>query len=130
MPEITSVTLSFVSQTASEARLKAHWTMTFDEKDIAAHQVYNWELFLENDVPNDLEWRRRRIARGSVAAAQGTVEIERTRDVDRNFLNEDYLVVGLGDTTDEWRAEVILTPWQPPAETKRASALLRREFAP
>jgi len=133
MPSITGSTLSFVSQTASEARLKVHWTMRFSEQEIAAHQVYNWAIFLENDVPNDVDWRRRRIARGFVAAAEGTVEKEVTKDVDRDFLNEDYLVLGAGDTTDEWGAEVVLTPWQPPAETKLktpAADYLRQEFAP
>lgn len=129
MPTITNIDLRFVSQTASQAKLEVKWGVSFNSREIATTAVYNVNLFLQNiDGLGDADVRRRQIGTGYVAAQAQPLEFTVPATVDRSFLNEDFQVFGLGDTTDEWVAEVVLTPYKLPAETKRRSDELRREF--
>ena len=131
MPTITNINLRFVSQTASQAKLEVKWGVSFSSREIAANAAYNVKLFLQNvDGLGDADVRRRQIGTGFVAAQAQPMEFTVPAAADRSFLDEDFQVLGFGDTTDEWVAEVVLTPYKLPAETKRTSNQLRREFAP
>jgi hypothetical protein len=103
----------------------------FYAKEIAAHAVYDVSVFLQNDDGlGDPDVRRKRIGTDWVAAQSQPIQRQVTATVDRHFLNEDWQLVLVGDTTDEWKAEVVLNPLVLPAETKGTSNIIRYEFAP
>lgn len=135
MPSISPVSLRVVSQSNTEATLEVKWTARFNAKEIASHAVYDVSVFLQNvDGAGDLDIRRRLIGTDWVAAQSAPIEKTLRATLDRHFLNEDWTVPtpfgNAGDTTDEWRAEVVFKPFVLPSESKGASAQLRREFAP
>lgn len=131
MPRISPVSLTFVSQSNTQATLEVKWTARFNAKETASHAVYDVSVFLQNvDGAGDLDIRRRLIGTDWVAAQSAPIEKTLRATLDRHFLNEDWTIAGVGDTTDEWRAEVVFKPFVLPSESMGVSDELRREFAP
>ena len=134
MARITDVQLRVVSQTPSEATLEVRWTTSFSAKEIAGNSVFDCNVALQNvddAIDPDQIARRTNIGATWVQAQAAPVQKSLRATLSRDLLNEDWQLFGLfGDTTDEWRAEGILTPFTPPATTKGVSPILRREFQP
>lgn len=133
MPRISKVELKVLSMSSSNATLEVEVTTRFYSREIASNTVFNCEVILENeDGLGDLDVRSRTIGQTWMVASNEPVTKTVTATVDRNFLNEDFTLFpgGPGDTTDEWYAQVKLTPFSPPAETVENSNIIRREFQP
>lgn len=129
MATITAVTLTGNIVDSTKARIKVAWKMSFTSNEVRSRTVYIYEVHLRNvDGLGDLDVRRRRIARGSDLATSSPISQEITALVDRTFLDEDFQVLGIGDTTDEWRAEVGLTPFTPTGTSAVSADVLRKEF--
>ena len=132
MPRISNVELKVLSMSSSNATLEVEVTTRFSSREIASNTVFNCEVILENeDGLGDPDVRRRTIGQTWMVASNEPVTKTVTATVDRNFLNEDFLLFsgGPGDTTDEWYAKVKLTPFSPSAETANSN-IIRREFQP
>ncbi|MGG6240960.1 hypothetical protein ACQ4N7_20245 [Nodosilinea sp. AN01ver1] len=133
MPRISKVELKVLSMSSSNATLEVEVTTSFYSREIASNAVFDCEVILENeDGLGDLDIRCKTIGRTWMVASSEPVTKSVKATVDRNFLNEDFTLFpgGPGDTTDEWRAKVKLTPFSPPAETVAISNTIRREFQP
>jgi len=129
MATVTAVALSGDIVDSTKARIKVTWKMSFNSNEVRSRTVYIYEVHLRNvDGVGDLDVRRRRIARGSDLATNDPIDKEITALVDRSFLDEDFTVLGIGDTTDEWRAEVSLTPFAPSGTSAVSADVLRKEF--
>jgi hypothetical protein len=129
MATVTAVALTGDIVDSTKARIKVTWKMSFNSNEVRSRTVYIYEVHLRNvDGLGDLDVRRRRIARGSDLATNDPVDKEITALVDRTFLDEDFQVLGVGDTTDEWRAEVSLTPFTPTGTSAVSADVLRKEF--
>jgi hypothetical protein len=129
MATISAITLTGDIVDDTKARIKVTWKMSFNANEVRSRTVYVYEVHLQNvDGTGDLDVRRRRIARGSDLATNDPIDKEITALVDRTFLDEDFQVLGFGDTTDEWRAEVRLTPFAPTGTSANSEDVLRKEF--
>lgn len=128
MATLSKVKLSGKSINNTKARIVVSWRTAFTRNEILSSTVFMFEVFLQNeDGLGDLDVRRRRIARGTYPASNGPVDKEIAAEVERSFLDEDFTVLGIGDRTDEWHADVILTPFVATKATGRSNTL-REEF--
>jgi hypothetical protein len=122
------------SKTATNVTFELKWKTTFRAREVAAHSVFIYEVFLQNeDGLLDLDVRRKSVDEGWFAAQDTPLERTVSFTASRSFLNEDFLLFpgGPGDETDEWNAEVILKPFRPSAETKAVTSsqqTIREEF--
>ena len=129
MATITAVALTGDIVDSTKARIKVTWKMSFNSNEVRSRTAYLYEVHLRNvDGLGDLDVRRRRIARGSDLATNDPIDKEITALVDRTFLDEDFEVLTFGDTTDEWRAEVSLTPFTPTGRSAVSADAPRKEF--
>jgi hypothetical protein len=129
MATVTAVKLTGDNVDGQKARIKVTWTMSFSQREVLSRTVFICEIFLQNvDGFGDLDTRRRRIAIGSDPAVQNPIDRVITALVDRTFLDEDFQFVGIGDTTDEWRAEVHLKPFVPKGTSAVSAIQLCKEF--
>ena len=129
MATVTAVEVGSEIVDDQKARIKVTWQTSFSRNEVRSRTVFVYEVFLQNvDGIGDLDIRRRRIAAGSDLADQDPINREITALVDRTFLDEDFLVFGVGDTTDEWRAEVHLKPFEPKGTSAVSAELLRDAF--
>ena len=130
MPRVTNVKLTGRRVNATEAELTISWTTTFVQQEILSKTIFVYDVYLQNvDGVGDLDIRRRRLGTAWDLAAENPIVREAKYKVSRSFLNEDFQVAGIGDTTDEWIAEVKASPFTPATDTAK-SAELRMEFGP
>jgi hypothetical protein len=129
MATISAITLAGEIVDNMKARIKVTWKMSFNANEVRSGTVYIYEVYLQNvDGVGDPDVRRRRIARGSDLATGNPIDREITALVDRTFLDEDPPLLVLLETTDEWRAEVHLTPFAPTGTSAKSGDQLRKEF--
>lgn len=132
MPRVGNVKLNVDAIASTSATLSVEWTINFYAKEIAANQVFDCVVFLQNeDGTGDLDIRRRVIGQTWIVAKNSPVTQKVKMAVDRSFLNEDFEIIGgFGDTTDEWHAEVVVSPYTPASKTLGRSNTIRQEFGP
>jgi hypothetical protein len=132
MPSITIKNFRVKSDNTSDVTFEVKWKTTFRGREVASHTVFNFEVFLQNqDGIGDPDVRRKSVVEGWIAAQDTPLERTDTFTASRSFLNEDFQFIGIGDTTDEWNAEVILRPFRPRPETKAVTTsgqTIREEF--
>ncbi|MEZ4735841.1 MAG: hypothetical protein R3E79_52800 [Caldilineaceae bacterium] len=133
MAEILNVRLTGRNMSASSAELTISWTTRFKEQEVLGRTVFIYDIYIKNvDDTTDPDVRHRRLGTAWNLASETPIDREVSYRVDRKFLDEDFQIgipgfVVLGDTTDEWVAEIKARPFVP-AEVTARSPQLRMEF--
>jgi hypothetical protein len=130
MPTITKVKLDGRIINANQAELTISWATNFKQPEVLSRSIFVYDIYIKNiDGIGDLDVRHRRLGTAWDLAADNPIEREVKYKVSRNYLNEDFLFLGGGDTTDEGIAEVTARPFTPKEYTAKSS-VLRMEFGP
>ena len=130
MPNVFNVRLKVEERQSQRVKFRIDWTTKFTAQEYRSKQAFRYHIYLENvDGIGDLDVRRRKVIYAWNIASEDPINRSAvTKWIDRDWLNEDSPLWGIGDTTDEWRAEVICEP-HPFGSDSAKSKVLREEFA-
>ena len=124
MAGVQNVTLQGEIINSSKAKLTIGWRSTFRKQEVMAGMVFIYRIYIQNvDGLGDPDVRRRHVSTAWDQAKSTPINREITVEVDRDFLNEDFQVLGFGDKTDEWVAEVKTFAFKPSLGSAKSSEL-------
>jgi hypothetical protein len=131
MPSVTDVRLTGHSIDNDTAKLRIQFRSEFTARERAARSAFVYDLYIDNapETP-DLDNRRRRVGSAFAVASGDPFQGDVSFTVDRKFLDEDWKdpITGIGDTTDEWLAEVVAKPFVPGTKKGSSERALAKEF--
>ena len=124
MAGIRNVTLEGEIINSSKAKLTIGWRSTFRKQEVKAGMVFLYRIYIQNiDGAGDPDIRRRHVSTAWDQARDTPIDRKITVEVDRDFLNEDFQILGFGDKTDEWVAEVKTSLFKPSLGSGKSSEL-------